>query len=348
MTFVERNYNADKSEILAIVKTCKQWRHYVKDVKHQILIIINHVNLRTFFITKILSRRKIIWWKRFSEFDLLIEYHSKKLNSANALNKRNDYAINFVKSEIQCIVKNSSILNNISQNTRENRFANEKSSTWCVIVICKWFLIFEKKNLDENKSSINQQMNKLLKNVQFIFTIIEEIKKSSRKKRNDVIRKRFEKKKYMKYILIFFDDVKCVNREIVEKIAIMNDVFVSRFLKLRIAFLTLQKNDSFAQRMRFHCVESQLMKRNFENENENNSNAETQSQSKDDAIAQRTCRNWRLNVDFLCFKNAWYVFTNLIWRLLFKQNHDDFHANHFDFKKTLKLLKRKYYWSAMN
>jgi cytochrome c1 len=35
-------------------------------------------------------------------------------------------------------------------------------------------------------------------------------------------------------------------------------------------------------------------------------------------------------------------------RLLFKQNHDDFHANHFDVKRTLELLKRKYYWSAMS
>jgi hypothetical protein len=35
-------------------------------------------------------------------------------------------------------------------------------------------------------------------------------------------------------------------------------------------------------------------------------------------------------------------------RLLLKQNHDDFHANHFDVKKTFELLKRKYYWSAMN
>jgi hypothetical protein len=35
-------------------------------------------------------------------------------------------------------------------------------------------------------------------------------------------------------------------------------------------------------------------------------------------------------------------------RLLFKQNYDDFHANHFNVKKTLELLKRKYYWSAMN
>jgi hypothetical protein len=99
-------------------------------------------------------------------------------------------------------------------------------------------------------------MNELLKNVQFIFTIIKIIKKFLRKKRNDAIRKRFEKKKYENYILIFFDDAKCVNREIVEKIAIMNDVFVSCSLKLRIALLALQENDQLVQRMRFHCVES--------------------------------------------------------------------------------------------
>jgi hypothetical protein len=128
-------------------------------------------------------------------------------------------------------------------------------------------------------------MNELLKNVQFIFTIIKAIKKFLNKKCNDAIRKRFEKKKYMKFIFIFFDDAKCVNRVIVEKIAVMNDVFVSRSLKLRIALLTLQQNDQFAQRMHFHCVESQLMKRNFENENEDNSNADTQSQSKNDATA---------------------------------------------------------------
>ncbi len=115
----------------------------------------------------------------------------------------------------------------------------------------------------------------------------------------------------------------------------MNDVFVWRFLKLRIALLALQKNDQLVQRMRFHCVESQLMKRNFENENENNLNVDTQSQSEDDATAQRICRNWRLNDDFLCFKNVWYVFVNLMQRLLFKQNHDDFYANHFNVKKRI-------------
>jgi hypothetical protein len=152
-------------------------------------------------------------------------------------------------------------------------------------------LIREKNNLDEDSESINQQMNELLKNVRSFFTIVEAVKKFSRKKRIDAIRKRFEKKYCENDIFVFLDDAKCVNREIVEKITIMNDVFVSRFLKLRIAFLALQKNDQLAQRMRFHCVESQLMKCSFENKNENDSNAEMQSQSEDDATAQRICRD---------------------------------------------------------
>jgi hypothetical protein len=134
-------------------------------------------------------------------------------------------------------------------------------------------------------------MIELFNSVRFIFTIIEAIKKSFRKKRIDAIRKRLENENYKNDIFVFLDDAKCVNREIVEKIAIMNDVFVSRSLKLRIALLALQKNDQLAQRMRFHCVESQLMKRNFENQNEDDSNADTQSSSEDDATAQRICKD---------------------------------------------------------
>ncbi len=128
-------------------------------------------------------------------------------------------------------------------------------------------------------------MIELFNSIRFIFTIIEAIKKSLRKKRINAIRKWRENKNYENDIFIFFDDAKCVNREIVKKIAIMNDVFVSRSLKLRIAFLALQKNDQLAQRMRFHCAELQLMKRNFENQNEDDSNVDTQSSSENDATA---------------------------------------------------------------
>ncbi len=61
MTSAERNYDANESEMLTMMKACKQWRHYVENAKHQILIIIDHVNLRTFLIIKILSKRKVRW-----------------------------------------------------------------------------------------------------------------------------------------------------------------------------------------------------------------------------------------------------------------------------------------------
>jgi hypothetical protein len=134
-------------------------------------------------------------------------------------------------------------------------------------------------------------MIELFNNVQFIFTIIETIKKSFRKKRIDAIRRRLENENYENDTFVFLDNAKCVNREVVEKIAIMNDVFVSRSLKLCIAFLALQKNDQLVQRMRFHCAKSQLMKRSFKNQNENDSNTNTQFLSENDATAQRINKN---------------------------------------------------------
>ncbi len=106
-------------------------------------------------------------------------------------------------------------------------------------------------------------MIKLFNNVQFIFIIIKAIKKSFRKKRIDAICKRLENENYENDIFVFLDNAKCINQEIVEKIAIINDVFVSRFLKLRIVFLALQKNDQLAQRMRFLSREFSILSRFF-------------------------------------------------------------------------------------
>jgi hypothetical protein len=84
------------------------------------------------------------------------------------------------------------------------------------------------------------------------------------------------------------DDI--IDKKSIENVATMNDVFVSRSLKLRIALLALQKNDQLAQRMRSHCVESQSMKRNSENVNEDDSHTQ-RALSKDDVITQQISKN---------------------------------------------------------
>jgi hypothetical protein len=112
--------------------------------------------------------------------------------------------------------------------------------------------------------------------------------KFSRKKKNNSLCKRIAEKKRNDTLVHVKNDV--IDKESVEKVATMNDVFVSRSLKLRIALLTLQKNDQLAQRMRSYCAESQSMKRNFENESEDDS-LSSRVLSDDEATAQQISKN---------------------------------------------------------
>jgi hypothetical protein len=51
---------------------------------------------------------------------------------------------------------------------------------------------------------------------------------------------------------------------------------------------------------------------------------------------------WKMKNDILHFEKRYYIFSNLLRRKLLKQNHDDFHANHFEYEKTFELLRKKY------
>ena len=88
---VQMNYDAKKSKMLIVVKTCKQWKNYLKDVVYQVQMITNHCNFNNFMITKTLNRIKIKWWKKLSNFDFFIEYRFKVKNSIDDFFKKFDY-----------------------------------------------------------------------------------------------------------------------------------------------------------------------------------------------------------------------------------------------------------------
>jgi hypothetical protein len=46
--------------------------------------------------------------------------------------------------------------------------------------------------------------------------------------------------------------------------------------------------------------------------------------------------------DILHFEKRYYILSSLLRRELLKQNHDDSHANHFEYEKILELLRKKY------
>jgi hypothetical protein len=77
--------------MLVIVKICKKWRHYIKNIKYSIRMIIDHANLKNFFINKAFSRKKVKWWKRLIELNLRIKYRSEKNNFADDSSRKRDY-----------------------------------------------------------------------------------------------------------------------------------------------------------------------------------------------------------------------------------------------------------------
>ncbi len=97
MIFVKRNYEIDDQKMLIIVKICKKWRYYIKDVKYFVRMIIDHVNLKNFFINKILNRRQAQWWKKLAKLDLKIKYRFEKSNLADDSFRKRDYENEIVK-----------------------------------------------------------------------------------------------------------------------------------------------------------------------------------------------------------------------------------------------------------
>ncbi len=46
--------------------------------------------------------------------------------------------------------------------------------------------------------------------------------------------------------------------------------------------------------------------------------------------------------DILHFEEKYYIFASFLQRKLLKQNHDDFHAKHFEYENFFELFRRKY------
>ena len=55
----ETRYETYHGELLAIVKVFKTWKHYLKDCKHEVLILIDYNNLQCFIDTKNLSFKQV-------------------------------------------------------------------------------------------------------------------------------------------------------------------------------------------------------------------------------------------------------------------------------------------------
>ncbi len=52
------NYEIEKAEMLIVIESCRVFRHYVEDALFSVQMLIDYVNLNTFFKNKELNKKK--------------------------------------------------------------------------------------------------------------------------------------------------------------------------------------------------------------------------------------------------------------------------------------------------
>ncbi len=64
------------------VEAFKTWRHYLEGYKHEVLVLMDHNNLRRFMDTKSLSSKQVRWAQKLSRYRFQIDYRQGKANGA--------------------------------------------------------------------------------------------------------------------------------------------------------------------------------------------------------------------------------------------------------------------------
>jgi hypothetical protein len=372
MIFAERNYEVNDQEMLIIVKICKKWRHYIEDVKHSIRVIIDHANLRNFFINKAFNRRKIKWWKKLIELDLRIKYRSEKSNFADDSFRKRDYEDEIAKKDKNnenlnlrkwVLIESKSILKSKNEKRKKKYFSSSTNNRHVFLsnadsIASETFETVDEKsrsNCFANNDSTNCAEFSVVKNAQNFLKrkkIVATVEKTlKRKKLFKSLSRNIDKISSKLRLENVADNEDFASRKWIKNVSSKKATFSASFLKFRIVLFILQQSDSLAQRVRFF-VEKASMKHNKKNES-----VERHDQIKRDDVELNIIRKkvdldfffkWNIENDLLRWENKWYVFSNLFKRELLKQNHDDSYADHFEHERTLNLLKRKYFWNNMS
>ena len=70
----ELNYEIHDKEMLAIISSFKEWRHYLEGATHPIKVFTDHRSLEYFTTTKQLNRRQARWSEYLADFHFIITY----------------------------------------------------------------------------------------------------------------------------------------------------------------------------------------------------------------------------------------------------------------------------------
>jgi len=66
---VERNYEIHDKEMLAIIRTLEEWRHFLEGARHPVEIWTDHKNLEYFMMARKLNHRQARWSLYLARFN---------------------------------------------------------------------------------------------------------------------------------------------------------------------------------------------------------------------------------------------------------------------------------------
>src|SRR5262249_51625542 len=92
LSAVERNYEIHDTEMLAIIRALKEWRHYLEGAKHNFEIWTDHKNLEYFRTAQKLNRRQARWSLFLSRFNFTLHHKpGRYMGKPDALSRRVDH-----------------------------------------------------------------------------------------------------------------------------------------------------------------------------------------------------------------------------------------------------------------
>jgi len=75
MSPVEQNYEIHDKEMLAIIHTLEEWRHFLERARHLVEIWTDYKNLEYFMTAKKLNHRQACWSLYLAHFDFKLAHH---------------------------------------------------------------------------------------------------------------------------------------------------------------------------------------------------------------------------------------------------------------------------------
>ena len=92
LSTVERNYEIHNKEMLAIICTMEEWRHFLEGAEHSFEVWTDHKNLEFFRSAKKLNCRQA-WWSLFLARFYFVLHHrpGKSMGKPDALSRRADH-----------------------------------------------------------------------------------------------------------------------------------------------------------------------------------------------------------------------------------------------------------------